>query len=587
MTRLLNPVSRAPGGGAAVRASLHVRVLGPFAVLLDGRSIGPAGVKRRGLLAMLALDANRTVPIAELIDGLWGEAVPPSAVNLVQSYVSAWRKALRADQAEDGGGRLTTTGNGYRLTLGVEEFDLAQVEQARGDARECATRSDHAGAARILANALASYVGPPLADLAGLPFQELAAARLEELRLELLDRWARAELEAGSPAEVVSVLRTECRRYPLRERLTEMLMWALWQEDRQDEALAAYETLRGHLADELGMDPGESVQEMHGRILRHDPRLTPDRTAGRASPDPGLPLLTDSFVGRTAELARVERLLDKNRLVTLTGPGGSGKTRLAIEAARQLSMTGTRVAFVDCAPLVNAEHIPDRVAAALHVRPIPGEPVIQALARVTGASPLLVVLDNLEQLRDAAAVVVRLLSAVEQLRVLATARGPLHARGEQLLGVSPLATGNGDWADASAAVTLFADRATAIEPDFALSTERVELIRKICHRLDGLPLAIELAASRLRVLPLGALAERLDRALDLLDSEPGDRPLRHRGLRATVQSSYDLLDEEEKSTFRALAVFEEVGILRPLRPSPTRTTNSPYSGSPPRCATPG
>lgn len=536
-------------------AWLRVRVFGPFEVVVDGRPIGPAGAKRRGLLALLALSANGSVPLAQLIDGLWGEAAPPSAVNVVQSYVSAWRKALRLEESGGPGGRLTTTGNGYRLRLDAEEFDLAQLEQARREARESATRSDYAGAAGILREALGSCGDAPLADLVDLPFHEVAASRLEELRFDLLEHWARAELETGSPHEVVSVLRAECHRYPLRERLTEMLMWALWQEDRQDDALGAYETLRRRLADELGLDPGESAQEMHARILRHDPTLTREHASVRGGTESALPLLSDSFVGRSADMARVQRLLRQNRLITLTGPGGSGKTRLAIEVARETAMSGTRVAFVDCAPLVSAEHIPDRLAVVLHVRPLPGEPVIEALTRATRQTPLLVILDNLEQLRDVAAVVVRLLSAVEELRVLATARGPLHARGEHLFGVSPLATENAGSVDAGPAVTLFTDRATASEPDFTLNPERVELIRKICQRVDGLPLAIELAASRLRVLPLGALSERLHRALDLLESEPGDRPRRHRGLRATVQSSYDLLSEEEKNTFRAFAVF--------------------------------
>ena len=274
-----------------------------------------------------------------------------------------------------------------------------------------------------------------------------------------------------------------------------------------------------------------------------------------------LPVLTDSFVGRDREMSEVRALMAKHRLVSLTGPGGCGKTRLAIEVASKLAASaesGT-VFFVDAAPLADAALIPDRLARAMGVGAAPGQSSVVALARAVGDRPLVAVADNLEHLPGAAVVVIELLRIGPGLRLLATSRAPLHARGERLYPVPPLpvpgAGATSDSAAQTAAVKLFADRAAAADPTFKLTAEDVPAMAEICRCLDGLPLAIELAASRARVLPPVSLLARLDRRLDLLRRAAGDRPARQQTLRATIDWSYQLLDGATRATFRALAVF--------------------------------
>jgi predicted ATPase/DNA-binding XRE family transcriptional regulator len=273
-----------------------------------------------------------------------------------------------------------------------------------------------------------------------------------------------------------------------------------------------------------------------------------------------LPVLTDSFVGRGRELAEVRALITKQRLVTLTGPGGCGKSRLAIEVAGDLAASGEMgaVFYADASPLAEAALIPDRLARAMGIRPAPGQSPPDAIARMVGDHQLIAVLDNLEHLPDAATVVTGLLRLGSTLRLLVTSRVPLHARGEYLYAVPPLAVPGADAAPGAArtaAVELFADRAGAADPVFELTAETIPVVAEICRGVDGLPLAIELAASRARVLPPAALLARLDRRLDLLSGPAGDRPARQQTLRATIDWSYQLLGGQTRATFQALAVF--------------------------------
>ncbi len=311
---------------------------------------------------------------------------------------------------------------------------------------------------------------------------------------------------------------------------------------REDLATLLSERFAGSLRSEADSPPPDPVPRSAAKEIRPGWR-------------PNLPIPDDSFIGRNAEAERLKRLLARSRLVTVTGPGGSGKTRLAMEVARAIEATGVPAAFVDCAPIVDARQIPDRLAVALCARLHVGEATIDALVGATRLTPAIAVLDNLEHLPHAAATVVELLGAVEHLRILATSRNPLHARGEHLLSLRPLAVDPESADRVSPAVELFSDRASAIDTTFALTTEREGQVRAICRRLDGLPLAIELAATRLRLLPIEALLARLDRALNVLESDPGDRPFRHRALRATIQSSYQLLPERVQVRFRAWGVF--------------------------------
>jgi DNA-binding SARP family transcriptional activator len=289
-------------------STLQFRLLGPFEVLRDGRLAGPAGAKRRGLLAMLVLRANQAVPAADLIDGLWAADPPPSAGNLVQTYVSAWRKAVEPDRpGRGGGGRLCTAGQEYRLRIEPGELDLDQFTHAVADGRAAAAAGDHRAGAARLGEALTLWRGPPLADLTGLPFQQAAAGRLEELRLQAVEAWVAAALQCGHARDVLAVVQEARQQEPLRERLCELLMWALFQDGRQAQALAAYEETRGVLAGELGADPGAGLRDMQTRVLRHDPRLGPPAAPVSRH---RLPVLHDSFVGRDEELAEVRKLIE-------------------------------------------------------------------------------------------------------------------------------------------------------------------------------------------------------------------------------------------------------------------------------------
>jgi predicted ATPase/DNA-binding SARP family transcriptional activator len=534
----------------------EIRLLGPFDVRQRGEPVGPAGSKRRGLLALLALRARQVVPVSELIDGLWGDAPPASAANLVQTYVSAWRKALEPT-GEDGGGisRIVTVGPGYRLDVTAAELDLEHCNGLLTRARGATAAGRRADAAGLLSGALELWRGPPLADLAREPFYPPVAERLDQLHLQVVEAWAAAKLAAGHGDDVAAVLRQQVQHAPLRERLRELLMWALFHDGRQADALAVYDDIRHVLADELGADPSPGLQDMHVRVLRQDAAL---RATAAEPALHNLPRPADSFVDREPELREVTALLSAHRLVTLTGTGGSGKTRLAIEvaAARQANEA---VFFVDAAPLVEAALLPERVASVLGVRPAAGQGVLQALSAELARWQLLIVLDNLEHLAGAAPVVASLLAAVPKLRVLGTSREPLHARGEQLYPVPPLALsspgGEPEGTAAGPAIALFADRARAADPHFVLSPEIMPVALGICRQLDGLPLAIELAAGWLRLLPADGLLARLDRRLDLLADTRSDRPSRQRTLRAAIDWSYQLLDPPDRRAYRALAVF--------------------------------
>ena len=363
------------------------------------------------------------------------------------------------------------------------------------------------------------------------------------------EQWASACIACGDGRDAIATLRDERNRNPLRERLTELLMAALAQDNRQADALAAYDSLRTVLVEELGADPSAAVREMHANVLSQ----AEDRQVTTLRGHHGLPELTDSFVGREHDVREVFGLLADRRLVTLIGTGGAGKTRLAVEVARRVDHAGG-VVFVDAAPLTAAGLIPDRLARALGISPGPGQSVLEALSRAVGTQDLLVVIDNLEHLPGAAEVVVDLLRRGSGIRVLATSRTRLNARGEHVHPVPPLDTTDTGGKGPPAA-TLFIDRAVAADPSFPVDADGRAAVDEICRRLDGLPLAIELAASRVRTVPPDVLVGHLDRAIDMLTARTGERPERHRTLRATIRWSYDLLPTETQATFRALTVF--------------------------------
>ena len=502
-------------------------VLGPIAVD-DGGPVALGGAKPRALLAALLLARGETVPRHELVSALWADAPPANAVQALQVHVHHLRKAIGAQ-------RLATHGTGYRLALEPGELDLERAERALAAARAALEEERAHDAATAAREALDLWRGTSLGDLADEPIA-FEGRRLEELRLALQEALVDAELALGRHDRVLATLDRLITAEPYRERFREQQLLALYRAGRQTDALAAYQAARARLVDDLGLEPGPALKRLHQAVLRQDPSLAAPATAGRGRshlPRPATPLL-----GRRLEVAAVAARLRRPdvRLLTLTGPGGTGKTRLALAAAEELAPSyADGAVFVDLSTARDETVALSAVAASLEVAP-------DELATHLERAELLLVLDNLEQL-PSHAFVARLLES-PRLAVLATSRAALRLSAEHEYPVPPIPL--------SDAAHLFVERATAVDPAFAADEAVVEAI---CARLDGLPLAIELAAARVKVLPARALADRLQASLDVLGAGPRDLPERQQTLRATLDWSHALLTWEEQRTFAALGVF--------------------------------
>ncbi|GAA1351220.1 BTAD domain-containing putative transcriptional regulator [Catellatospora bangladeshensis] len=559
-------------------------VLGPLAVwAADGTPVRVPEAKVRALLAHLLVAEGRPVPVERLGSALWGDRPPGNPANTLQTKVSALRRVLGRDA-------VAWQPPGYALPVDAGTLDLLEF-------RSLVAAGDHAAA-------LALWRGEPLAEFAGEPFAVGFARRAAEERLSAVEDWAQARLAAGQPVSLAD----EVARHPLRERLRGLHMRALFRAGRQVEALESYAGLRRRLAEEQGLEPGPELAAVHRELLNHEaPR-----------PRTNLPAAVTGLVGRDEAVREVGALLRSSRLVTLTGPGGVGKTRLALATARSLlnaapsapAPTGgpagapvdtadtpvdTAVAedgvwLVELAGLDRVTAPPDAggpdadrpdanrpdadrpdadgsdavdrvagaVAAVLGVRedasggPPPGapdRPADRVVAAVRGRG-LLLVLDNCERLVEPVArLVSRLLRAAPGLRVLATSQEPLGLAAETVRSVPPL--------DLPGAVRLFTARATAAAPGFALTPANQDAVAAICRRLDGLPLALELAATRVRALGVDALLHRLDDRFRLLTTGHRDAPPRQRTLRAVFDWSWDLLPEPERAVLRRLSVVVE------------------------------
>ncbi len=487
------------------------------------------------------------------MDALWGAEPPRSAVSSLQVYVHGLRRALGTE-------RIERHGTGYRLRLDPAELDLSRFERLVETAAAALGAGRAAEAAEDLGRALELWTGAPLADLAGEPVHQAEGPQLEERRLRALELRSDAELELGRHDELVPELERLISAEPYRERLRAQHALALYRSGRQVDALSACRAARELLVEELGVDPGPELQELERRILRHDPSLAaPDAPAPARLrlPTPATPL-----VGRRLEVAAVCALLRRQevRLVTLTGPGGAGKTRLALAAAAELGPElADGAVFVDLAPVRDAALFGSVLAQTLGAGE-GGEAVEEVLAADLRAKSMVLLLDNLEQLVPHVELVSRLLAAAPRLLVLATSRTPLRLAGEHEYPVPPLAllepaAASFEQLAANDAVRLFAARAAAVDPEFQLDEENAAGVAEVCARLDGLPLAIELAAARSKLLPPGTMSRRLDRALDLLVGGAQDLPGRQRTLRATLEWSHGLLDDAERKLFARLAVF--------------------------------
>jgi predicted ATPase/DNA-binding SARP family transcriptional activator len=563
---------------------VQFRILGPLEVLEDhGRPLALGGGKQRALLAVLLLHAGQVVSTDRLIDELWGEDPPDTAArSVLQVYVANLRKVLEPARPRRAvGGVLRTQPPGYLVHLTPEEFDLHRFERLAREGRAALADGDPAQAGRLLSQALDLWRGPALADVVLQASGPGEVARLEERRLAALEDRIQAELGTGRHHELTGELEALVAAHPLRERLHGQLLLALYRSGRQAEALEAYRRMRETLAEELGIDPGRPLQELERAILAQDPTLdwTPaaaatsqPAAAGQPAPRrrPGtLPVPPTPLIGREQAVAEVSALVREGhtRLVTLTGVGGTGKTRLALQVAAELDCEFSDGAwFVALAPVADPLLVLATLAQALGVREAAGRSLEERLREDLCGRQLLVVLDNFEHLLAAAPAVTGLLAACPKLAVLATSRAALRVSGEQVYELPPLATPDLDALDAADpadedgllandAVALFVVRARAVRPNFTLTAANAAAVATICARLDGLPLALELAAARLRLLSAQELQARLQRRLELLTGGPRDLPARQQTLRATLDWSHDLLDPAEQQLLARLAVF--------------------------------
>ena len=539
---------------------LEFLLLGPLEVRAGGNRVPVPGAKERRLLALLLLHANTVVSADRLLEELWGEHLPNDPANALQSRVAKLRRALGQTGAQ---GVLTSRRPGYVLQVDPEQLDIHRFERLVAEARQAAATVD---AAERFAEALALWRGPALADVAREGVAQAEIARLEELRLVAVADKLDAELAAGRHAELVGELEALVAAHPLRERFRAQLMVALYRSGRQADALAAYRAARAALADELGIDPSPELQRLEQAILTQDPSLAAPEAL--AEPPGNLPTRLTSFVGRHAELEQVRELLVRHRLVTLTGPGGVGKTSLALAVAAQAASRQRGGGWlVELASLGDPSLVPTAAAGALGLRDTLGGPATQGvvspldrLVEFVQAGERLLVLDNCEHLVQACAELAEtLLGAAPNLQILATSRERLGVPGEALSPVAPLELPDEALPPEALAgydvVRLFLERATAGRPDFALDAMTAPAVARICRRLDGLPLAVELAAARVRSLPVTEIAARLDDRFGLLTGGPRTAAARQQTLRATLDWSYRLLTDPEQRLFNRLAVF--------------------------------
>ncbi|WP_433728021.1 BTAD domain-containing putative transcriptional regulator [Nocardia sp. CA-129566] len=550
---------------------MQIGVLGPLEIRVDdGGLIEISGSRLRALLIALALEPGRAVPKTQLVDWVWGEQPPSDAANALQALVSRLRRALPD-------GSLDVQAGGYRLAVQPRAVDAVRFEQLLDQARG----GTDLQRAPLLREALELWRGAPMQDV---DVRESAAVdamvtRFEGLHLAALEDRYEAEIRLGRGPELVAELTEEVARNPVRERLVAALMRALAAAGRGAEALTVYQRAREALADELGVDPAPELSALHVALLRGEvgAREEDRKTNLRAE-------LT-SFVGKYPDIAAVRELIAGHRLTTLTGPGGSGKTRLALETARTLLDDLPDGAWlVELASVgTNGEkgsgpdgqgggkNLAQSALAALGLRDalLGGAPNAEPMERLIAAireRETLLILDNCEHVIDAAAAFAhRLLGECQRLRILATSREPLGITGEAIWQVEPLVSPaeNADPAEieSSPAVQLLRDRAGAVRRDLAIDADTLSTMARLCRALDGIPLAIELAAARLRTMSLDQLANRLDDRFRLLTGGSRTAIPQHRTLRAVVDWSWELLSEAERMVLRRLAVFAESASL--------------------------
>mgnify|MGYP003775119703 CR=1 FL=1 len=517
--------------------AVSVDVLGPLRLSVGGAEVEVPGPKRRAVLALLALAEGRAVTVDHLVDALWPAEPPDTGRAALHSHVSRLRGHLGVAAT-----RIETLDGGYRLALTTAECDLAAARALRARAASVSP----AQALDLLREADALWRGPVLPDLRAVAPIDAAVTELDDLRRSVVDELIQVSLDTGTLDGVVERAGAVVTADPLREPAVALLVRALAAAGRPADALRAAREFRARMAEETGLDPSPAFADLERAVAGG--RLGQQGRAAR----PPVPAPVGPLVGRDAQLSDLRARLVAERLVTVVGPGGVGKTRLAIEVTASGSVPTVLLAAV-----TDPDAVPHALAAALDLQAVHGD-VLTACVALLAPAPALLVLDNCEHLLDAVRdVVATLLVGCPRLTVLTTSREPLGLVAESLLRLAPLQLPLGEAGDLERvpAVAVFLDRAARVRPGFVADPSAMRDIVEIVRRLDGMPLAIELAAGRLSAFSTADLRSRLDRALDLLGAGRTSTDARHRTLRATVDWSYALLDPHEQRLFRNLAVF--------------------------------
>jgi predicted ATPase/DNA-binding SARP family transcriptional activator len=548
--------------------ALWIRALGPLEVIADGASVPVTSRKLRIVLECLALRPNIVVSTDFLAEAVWAGQPPAHPLPQLQVYAANLRSLLEPGRPKGSASlRLASRPGGYLLAVGDDELDLLQFRQYVATGEQAVQGGKLAEGAGRLRQALDLFNGPAFPDLADIELLSPDLDALEEARLDAYQDLFDIELALGRHTAVVGEVQRLVSEHPFRERLWASLALALYRADRQADALAACREARKTLATELGIDPGEHLQELERLVLQQDPSLSGPAVDGhhrtRQRID-NLPAALTPLVGREAELGEVCSLYRSEdcRLVTVTGAGGTGKTRLALAAAARLGeRMADGVGWVNLAPLTRVQQVPGAIAATLGLEASPGEDPLKIAFRFLHTRRLLLVLDNFEHLEDAWPVVLDMLTAAPDLRILTTSRRRLGLRPEYEFELAPLEVPPADpplpprLLRAVPAVKLLLNRGRAVRPQLEVNDDNAAVIARLCQRLDGLPLAIELAAAQLRRLNERDLLDDLEVSLAALPDTFRDLPDRQRTLTATMEWSYRLLPDPERLVFDRLGVF--------------------------------
>jgi predicted ATPase/DNA-binding SARP family transcriptional activator len=537
---------------------MHFRVLGSLEVGRGNDLVDIGSSNERKILTALLVEANAVVSTSRLIDVVWGENPPASDRNALQTYIARLRRRLATEGAP---GPIVTRPPGYAIELRSDQLDSLQFRELLDEARATAAADPHRTLA-LLDRALELWRGSAFAEFAGDDVARAAAARLEELRYAAMTERVEVLLTLGRSADAVSVLEGLVAAEPHNEQTHAQLMRALARGGRQVDALRLYQRFRERLADELGLEPSASLRELEGQILAHAPDVTPAEPVSTPPPIDGnlVPAIT-TFVGREHDVAGLVDLLTRARIVTLVGVGGVGKSRLAVRLAETVaSAFPDGIWVVELARITTPDAVPHAVAAVLGTTSRAGDEVAAVLVDALRARRLLLIVDNCEHVLTAAAALIETLARrCPRITIVATSRERLGVAGEHVWPLLPLPVpapaASGDEVAASPAVALFLDRVRAARADFQLAAANTDAVVEICRGLDGVPLALEIAAARLGVLSPNDLARRLRDRFALLTIGPRGEGERHRTLRALVDWSYELLDDAERRIFEQLSVF--------------------------------